>query len=56
MVVVDVVAVDHGLTTNNCTLTGNSARNGGGAHGATLNNCTLAGNSTIVAAGRVGAG
>ena len=32
-------------TLNNCTLRGNSARDGGGAYSSRLNNCTLTGNS-----------
>ena len=36
---------------NNCTLTGNSARYGGGAYGGTLNNCTLTSNSASLYGG-----
>ncbi|MBI3851071.1 MAG: hypothetical protein HY298_12460 [Verrucomicrobia bacterium] len=36
---------------NNCTLTGNSADQGGGAGDATLNNCTLTGNSAYYSGG-----
>ena len=36
---------ESGGVLTNCTLTGNSAWNGGGASGGTLNNCTLTGNS-----------
>jgi hypothetical protein len=42
---VDCASVGALLT--NCTLTGNSAGNGGGAYSGTLNNCTLIGNSAI---------
>ena len=35
----------------NCTLTGNSGIEGGGASGGVLNNCTLTGNSTVYGGG-----
>ncbi len=47
----------YGGTLNNCTLTGNSAYDGGGgagAYGSTLNNCTLTGNSAGVGGGACG--
>ncbi|HXR47276.1 MAG TPA: choice-of-anchor Q domain-containing protein [Candidatus Limnocylindrales bacterium] len=47
----------YGGTLNNCTLTGNSAYDGGGgagAYGSTLNNCTLTGNSAGAGGGACG--